>query len=125
LSKRIKRPGKADIRIGADQYRAILTTASPVFNGTAVNGKCLPDDRLLHMECHEQPLAQLQLAWHEVIHAIDSQYALHLSEDNVKRLGRAVGACLWDNLQWWVLMGLGQHEQMQVREPGKEKAPSE
>ena len=64
-----------------------------------------------HIQACPDPLAQIQLAFHELIHAIDHQYSVGLTEQGVHSLGHAIAATLWDNMDWWILMGLCQHPQ--------------
>jgi hypothetical protein len=121
---KVTRPKSTLIRIAADEYLAVVTKKPPVAQeGTYVNGQCFIDGRKIEIEARQQPLAQLALAWHEVLHAIDHQYCTELSETQVERLSRAIAATLWDELEWWILMGLGQHPQMETAELAPEVVP--
>ena len=103
------RPAHSQVRIAADLYQVDVKEEIVLPDGEAVLGHCDMDTRLIELEARPEPLDQLCLAWHEVLHAIDHQYGLRLSERQVRSLGHAIAATLYDNIPFWMGMGLTQH----------------
>lgn len=87
-----------EIRIGAFDYR-ITKEEKPIIRNTLMNGIHNGDDLVIQINHTSAPQRQVQVVWHEVMHAILSSGGIELSNEEqvIETMSHGVVQVLRDN----------------------------
>jgi hypothetical protein len=99
------------LRIAADEYLAVVSKTKPIHpqTGEACDATTTWRGRRIEIWARPQALEQLEVAWHEMVEAMNYQYNWNLDHKVIDSLGHAIASTLYDNIPFWMQMGLAQH----------------